>query len=87
MDDYVEAFNLHVNEPVLQPRIFDWLETSLEQLVLLENPEDLVKAVKKLFVTQFTKKKNSDLTSIGDAEQILNSGKTPIGKLKVAVCR
>jgi hypothetical protein len=30
MEDYVEAFNLHVTEPTLQPKVFDWIESSLE---------------------------------------------------------
>jgi len=29
----------------------------------------------------------TDLTSIGDAAEIINRGTTPVGKLKVAVCR
>ena len=40
-----------------------------------------------MFAYQFTRKKNNDLTSAGDASEMLNNTNTPIGKFKVAVCR
>jgi len=67
LDDYVEAFKLHVAEPTLEPYVFEWIENSLETLILLEKQEDLVFSVKRLFSNQFSRKKKTDLTSIGKA--------------------
>jgi hypothetical protein len=57
----------------------------LETLIGNENEEDLVLAVKKMFVQQFSRKKVRDLTSVGEAAKLLNNSSTPIGKFKVAV--
>ena len=70
-----------------EKRIFPWIDKSLANLLAKEDPEDLKRSVKAMFVRQFTKKKVTDLTSIGDAAEIINAGLTPVGKLKVAVCR
>jgi hypothetical protein len=50
-----------------------------------EGVEDLMKAVKRMFVYQFTKKKSVDITKYNS--ELLQKAHTPLGVLKLAVSR
>jgi hypothetical protein len=87
--EYVEAFNLYLSEATVRDKVFTWLQKVLEKLCSGETEEDLKRAVKKVFVAQFTKKKNkksADTSSVAEAAALVNNTNHPIGRFKVAVC-
>jgi hypothetical protein len=71
--DHVTALGVFLNDPNINVKIFAWLDRILEQLIADENKDDIKHAVKKMFVQQFTRKKNHDLTSVGEAVKLLNN--------------
>jgi len=49
--DFVEAFKQHFSNSNLKPHVFEWLEGAFSFLISTESVEDLIKSVKRMFVT------------------------------------